>query len=517
MEYNNLITELNEERLDELLAYTPSFTAENVENIKKRCLQKKAIKRRTGRRTLLVAAIAVAIISLSGVALAVSTGFDFGSFYNSLFNNPDVEEKIDVSQTAVSNGLEITLVSAVVDRYQAYLTIEIRDLEGDRLSDSMLVVIEDAAGEVIHYIFTGPIIYNEAENKATIPLTVLYGVNIAELGEAYIFIDAIKLLKIRTGNDLLDFDLAGHAVDRVSTSLEVWHETNEKLGEAYVSGGWMGGLGFDGDIDTAIWGEGPERPVRPLEHGTMNLLIDGVDGVCISNIGIADGFLHVQFRSVAESAQERNKSYNFFNEQLCVIDGTGNVIDWYYCVTGYDHELMFDIGDRADFTDWRLALKSWATEIDEVIHGSWRIPFTVEKAMEHRTLIVYLNDDPVFSKLEVECSPVKFDIRMTGQGVFINERGESTRLVEGYDRDSGGRTSGIEIQREYANEIVEYYQSFELPYLTLEDGSIITLEPGNNMFDWLGGTVWCQTDYYDIETIRSITFCGVEYFFNGTA
>ena len=64
-----------------------------------------------------------------------------------------------------------------------------------------------------------------------------------------------------------------------------------------------------------------------------------------------------------------NKTYNFLNEQFCVIDGNGNVIDWYYCVTGYDHELMFNIGDNADFTGWKLALKSWSTVTDDVIHG----------------------------------------------------------------------------------------------------------------------------------------------------
>jgi hypothetical protein len=347
---HKLITELSEERLDELLAYTPSFTAENLANIKKRCMQKKASRRISGRRILLVAAIAAVAVALSGIALAASVSFDFGGFYNSLFNNPDVEEKIEVGQTAVSNGLEITLLTAVVDRYQAYFTIEIKDTEGNRLSDSISVVNEYPA-DWQQAIFTGPVTYNEAENKATLALTVLYGRNIAELGTAPF------------------------------------------------------------SIDTILLGRGDEL------------------------------------------------------------------------IT------------------------------DNNIQGSWRFEFAVGQAMGNRVLIVYPEDDPVFSKLEVKCSPVMFSINMTAHGAIVNENGEWTRQVEGYDEMTSSEKS--DIQDKYINEIMEYFLSFERPYLTLDDGSRIVLEVYSDTFDWLGGSAFCPTNYYDIETIRSITIFGEEYFFSG--
>jgi hypothetical protein len=503
---HSIITELSEDRLNELLAYTPSFTAENLENIKKRCLQNKAIRRKTGRRTLLAAAIAVAIISLSGIALAVSTGFDFGSFYNSLLNNPKVDEKIEVGQTIVSNGLEVTLLSAVVDRYQAYMTIEIKDLEGSRLTGSIRV-LNEAFSDGIHSIITGPVIFDEDENKATLALTLVYGRNIAELGTAAFSIDTVLTSVTREGNEFLDFDLAGYANDSESISLEEWHE-------AHQGGGWMGGLGWASDPDAASIWEEPIRPVRPLEHGTMNVPICGVDLTYISNVGIADGFLHVQFMSTIEDLHERNQNYNFLNEHLCLVDSNDNVIDWYYCVTGDDHELMFDISDNTDFTGWRLALKGGESVIDNVIRGEWRIPFTVEKAMENRILIVYPGDDSIFSMLEIKCSPVMFSANMAVHGAVISEDGEWIRPLEGYDEKTDPEK--INLQQEYINEITEYFLSFEPPYLTLNDGSRIILESINDSFDWLGGSVWCSTDYYDIETIQSITFCGEEYFFNGT-
>jgi len=503
---HNLITDLSEERLDELLAYTPGFTAENLDNIKKLCLQKKAIRHKASRRVLLAAAIAVAIISLSGIALAVSSGFDFGSFYNSLFNNPDVEEKLEIGQTAVSSGLEITLLSAVVDRYQAYVTIEIKDVESDRLSDSMSILNESFSSG-IHQIITGPVTYDESEKRATLPLTVLYGYNIAELGTADLFIDAIQSIKIRAEHEVLDFDLATYAKDSESISLEQWHEV-------HWGGGWMGGLGWARDPDAASIWEEPVRPVKPLKHGDMNVPIGGIDWVYISNAGIADGFFHVQFMYTKDAAQERTQRYGFFNEHLCLVDGNGNVIDWYYCVTGDDHELMFDIGDTTDFTGWKLALKGGENVIDDVIRGEWRIQFTVEKAMDNRILIVYPDNDPVFSKLEVKCSPVMFSVSVTAHGAIIDENGYWTRRVDGYDKKTDSEK--LDIQQKYINEITEYFLSFELPYLTLDDGTRIILEPRNDSFDWLGGSSWCSTNYYDIETIRSITFCGEEYLFTGT-
>jgi len=45
-------------------------------------------RRRPGKRILFAAAIVALIAAISGIALAISTGFDFGSFYNSLFSNP---------------------------------------------------------------------------------------------------------------------------------------------------------------------------------------------------------------------------------------------------------------------------------------------------------------------------------------------------------------------------------------------------------------------------------------------
>jgi len=499
---HKLITELSEEQLNELLAYTPGFSAENMENIKKRCLQKKESQHRTGRRVFLAAAIAAVIISLSGIALAVSTGFDFGSFYNSLFNNPGVEGMIEIGENTVSNGLEITLLSAFVDRYTAYLTIEIRDIESDRLSDTINIINESNG---IHHIITGPVTYNSSEKKATLALTVLYGYNIAELGTASLNIDAIQTVSVRAEHEILDFDLAAYALTSESISLEEWHEV-------HWGGGWMGGLGWIRDPDAASIWEEPVRPVRLLNHGNMNLPIGNIDWVHISNVGIADRFLHLQFMSAIEATQERSQGYSFLNEHLCLVDSNGNVIDWYYCVTGDVHELMFDIGNNTDFTGWRIALKGGESVVDDDIRGEWRLDFAVEQAMQNRILIAYPEGSQAFARLEVTCSPVRTAIQMTAQGAVIDEDGNWTRQVDGYDDKADSEK--LDIQSMFIDKIIEYYLSFDKPHLTLIDGSTVALEHPNDSFDWLGGSVWFQTDYFDIESLRSITFCGDEYYFS---
>ena len=154
------------------------------------------------------------------------------------------------------------------------------------------------------------------------------------------------------------------------------------------------------------------------------------------------------------------------------------------------------------------------TEDYTVISGSWVIRYTVEKAMQNRILIVYPKDSPVFSKLEIKCSPVMFSMRMTAHGVFIDENGFTTRqYIDGYYNMTSSEKS--DIQMEFANKYIDYYLSFDDPFLTLDDGSIIMLQRINDMFDAYGGSFWYPTNYYDVEKLYSLTFCGEEYFFNG--
>ena len=508
---NLLVTELGEKQLDELLAYTPGFTAKNLDNIKTQCLQKAAKKRKTGKRLLLLAIAAAVAFALSGVALAAYTGFDFGSFYNSLFNNPNVGERLEVGRTATSNGLEITLLSAVVDRHQAFLTIEIIDTEGSRLSDSISVVKENYA-DGIHAILTGPVIYSEAENKATIALTVLYNDNIAEKGAARLSIDAITTSIMRIGNKPLGFDIAANATDKESIPLQDWHDL---LGGG---GGYSTSVGYNRDAKGGTPTEIGEPEPRPIMPGGKNVVIDGFEWAVVSNAGVADGFLHIQIKFLYENERDMLSNKNIDKALFCIIDGEGNATGICYQANNSGYlDMMFEIGEETDLADLTLALWGDRLVTDTVIQGPWNVDFEVGQALDQRVLVAYPDEDPVFSKFEVTCSPVRFVVRMTANGVYTDENGYTQR--EGYEKDANYDRADAEsllaIQRELINELMGYFNSFETPYLTLEDGSMVALEPMENLFDMHGGEAWCRTDYYDIEAIRSVTLCGREYSFTG--
>ena len=120
------------------------------------------------KRLLLVAAVAAVVIALSGIVLATFTDYSFGRIFNSFFNNQAAEEyRIEGSQSVYASGLEISMLSAFVDNNNAYILIEIRDVEGNRLSDSVVALAENVEGlasEVVQY--------DEAENTVTMVLTL---------------------------------------------------------------------------------------------------------------------------------------------------------------------------------------------------------------------------------------------------------------------------------------------------------------------------------------------------------
>ena len=111
------------------------------------------------------------------------------------------------------------------------------------------------------------------------------------------------------------------------------------------------------------------------------------------------------------------------------------------------------------------------------------------------------------------CSPVKVAIEITAPDVVIDENNKVVKPVDGYDDKTDEEK--LDMQSVFISNIMGYYQSFDNPILTLDDGSVIVLERPESMFDYYGGSVWCSTNYFNIENLHSITFCGEEYFFDG--
>ena len=148
--------------------------------------QHKIAKKKRIRMAYSLSVAFVIFASISGLAFARFGNLDLGSIFNSFFNNSAVEHRIDVGHTASEGGLELTLLSVFSDSHRAYLMIELKDFEGKRLSDSMAVLSHNNSA-----IGVESVIFDDAENKATMILSMLLARGVNEGDVINFQIDAV--------------------------------------------------------------------------------------------------------------------------------------------------------------------------------------------------------------------------------------------------------------------------------------------------------------------------------------
>jgi len=470
----SIITKLDDKRIDELLMYTPGYTDENSNKIKNLFMQKTMKKRNPGKRIVLVAAVVAVFVTISGLALAVFTNYDLGRFFNSLFHNPAADEyKIESGQTINTGGLEITLLSAFSDNYNVYMMLEIKDTEAGRLSESMVAYAEN-----VENLFTNAVVYNEETNSVTMILNLFHytDVNIGDSIEIYI--DTILSNVLFVENQEVGFDISAHATNTETSTPEEWTSAVGEEGVGSDSWAW--------DDSTASG----DKPV-PLAIGNMDVPINGVDWAVVTNSGFLNGMLHIQVKHTDE--------YNaFFNRGFfSLIDKSGNTIHNSHSISaGRYEELLFDIGEDATLTDYKLAISGVFYEY--VIHGPWELSFTVTSELPLRSMTAFPIDSPYFAKIEVEVTPMKTVLVINPHGSSELDENEVTY-------------HNIQID---LNEMVNYVFGSDWTYLTLHDGSIVVLNPFDTIFDIDIGWASYQSEFFDIDELYSITFCGEEFVFN---
>ena len=470
----NLITEMDEKRLDELLTYAPDYSEQNSGNIWRLFLEKSAVKHRSGKRILLAAAIAAVAVALSGIALAVTIGFDFGGIFNSFFNNPSVENKIEVGRTVAANGLEITFVSTVFDGNMAYALVEIEDTEGDRLIEPIRVIGGNSDNSY-HLYNLGKTIFSDSGKKASLPLTMNF-IEPVNLGDTIeLNIDAVLSGVRYIESEALGFDIAAYATSSESITADEWSDA--------ASGGveMPGTAGFTGDSPPdGLSYRDDGMPVIPLlELDKMEVGIGGIDWAVITNAGVTDGRLHLQIRLT----DTYNMDYNY--GWLHLLDGEGNTIQSFHDVSMGDYrEMVFDVGD-ADLQTIRLAVTGY--HYDYVIPGPWSVSFVADQKMPKETVTFTPIDSPYFKTIELTYSSL-------ATSLWIPLKDEDDMEGSGYTRIVG-----------------DYISSFESPYLTLDDGSVVALGIQSMMVDPTIASADYRSEYFDISMLRSITFCGEEY------
>ena len=460
---HNIITELDEQRLDELMAYAPAYSEESTDTIKRLFLQKAAVKRKSvsGKRIFTRALIAAVLVAVSGIAVAAGMGVDFGRIYNSFFNNPAAEHKIEIGQSIENNGMEVALLSAFTDGNRAHALLELSDISGTRLSDSIRILSK----AYIYGISAGPVSYDEKTNTATLALTVTLNEPVSTGDRLSLPIDTILSGIKRIDAEPIAFDLAAHAKDSTGISQEEWNDA--------ASGGMNmpGTAGFTGDVE-------PNMVFLPPDKTALAL--DGIDWAVVTNIGVIDGYLHLQIKETDAFNSEYNRGYIF------LLDRDGNQIHSAFGskTNGYE-EMAFEVSD--DLSAYRLAVSG--EQIENVVQGPWNMSFVIESELPEKTVTVIPGSSPYFTGIDVTCSPISTSIWF-------------------YSEEATGDGAP-----EIIHAMSAYYRGFGVPYLTLKDGSVIPLEASGSIFDNAGGSADLESVYFDISKLKSITICGEEYFF----
>ena len=458
----------------------------NAENIPQPGFQYAAsTKSAIGKRIIFAAAVAAAVAALSGIALAAVLGFDFGRIYNSFFNNPAAEYRIEVGRTVTSDGLDITLLSAFTDGNQVYALVELIDTEGGRLSDSIRAVSDYFKHRSIH-VSTGAVVFDETENRALLTLALSLGRQVG-VGDHVVFhIDYVLSGIGHIDNELLDFDIAAHAINNETVSRDEWFEI---AGNAIRLSAYAG----DGGMSHAMGHPAPD--VALLMPGDMDAAIDGINWAVMSNAGVVDGMLHLQFK--------RTESYNWHYNSgyFILIDGAGNEVPSFFTAQIGDYEeLVYELENARDLAALSLAVSG--EQIGNYMLGPWEMSFTVDSEMPKKTLTVFPPDSPYLAKLEITCSPMTTSIRFATVNAALSENDTIEFTM-----------SPIEQMEAFTPGMIANIESFGQPYLTLDDGSIIYLEYKGGGYGFYDGAFDYASVYFDIDRLYSITFCGEVYLF----
>lgn len=461
---------------------------------------------------LALIAATVLLAALCGAAYATNI-FGLGRIFDSFFNNQAAENRIEVGQSVEHNGIEITLLSAFTDGDIVYALVEIRDIEGKRLSETVRV-LNNSFTYSYHILNMGGTEYNDEENRVTLTLTLPLKQPVS-IGEMFTLeIDEIVSGIMWVDSEVIDFDIASHVHSGETVYLDQWFEL-ASVGASEKTGVVMG-LNKDSELMK------------------LNEMSFDTGWEVISNIGIIDGLLHVQVRSAGANGLYYN--HGWFH----LLDGNGETLERVKeAGVGEYREMIFDVSAIDDLSNIKLAVSG--ERFDNIISGPWTISFIVNQELPKMSMTVVPQEStetgptavlsgnaeisvsvspsgsPYLTKLEIECSPMKTIIQMYSINSNIIELEDGTLMQIGFeDFANMSATEYDDIMSEYFRGFRAWFDVYEMPHLTLNDGSIVLLEYGDSgmTYDYYGGWAGYVSEYFNIAELYSITFCGEEYVFD---
>jgi len=458
-----LIADLSDEQLDELLAYVPAFSESSLDNIEARSLSMinskiEAPKKKLSTKKVAITFLAaVLLLALSTAVLAAVTDLDLGQIFNSFFRNPAAANVMDVGKTVAANGIEITVLQAFTDGNEVHALLEIKDLYRSRLGmgkEMRLMFDMNTLG----HAFT-PIVYNETSGTASIGININRHFMPIEVGD-YLSFSLESLMRTEfVLPTQIEFPLWLHATERDMISEEEW--INEAALRGLPDGGIAGSYGHF------------------LKLGELHEYLPGVDWAVLTNIGVYGNYLHVQTR--------RTDAWDPSVGNILLVDKYG-IAMWakYGAFVGDYREEVFYIDDIENLDELSLAFGG-GTVTTEVIHGPWNFYFPITARAERTSFTMQLQDSLHFRSVDVEISPMLTTIHL----------------------------SPIANEDVFLLGMIDYVSSFNMPFITLTDGSRVELFMRDSMFcSENGGSYFFSSLYFDILDLHSITILDVEYYLN---
>ena len=334
-----------------------------------------------------------------------------------------------VNKAVVYDGIELRVVSAVADEDSMVIIYTMRDLKGDRISESTSIydfslssaratgnfpVDFDEETKTKTFCMAGDNGEEMKGRKLTMSVTSFLGGSTMELYKTDI--SAYDLLREQSG-DLLG---SGFEVRHAPEDGYNWHWAgqNEKGAELREA--------FDQAQEALV-----------LPEGSMNLAIPGVDWVTVTNIGYQDGWLHVR-AEYDEEKSEINHGY------ICLTDPEGNQLDNAVLRTPFSEngeEFIISAGGAEELKG--VYLTGFFTNYGSLYTGEWEATFKV-KGVETKSFACTVETDSVMID-KIVLSPLGVTVYGNGdldyEPILVHMKDGTEIISEGFGR-SGDEETG---------------------------------------------------------------------------
>jgi hypothetical protein len=390
----------------------PRFRRENMRNIQKGFHDRlesdaeytpmaPALRRRLGRRIIVAPAAAAAVVfALTLVAFA--TGFDPIAAWQGLFEK---ETSIDVGAQTVSGGISMDVQNLYTDGEHAVVKMTLRDTQGDRLSDSIMIDSKDTSD---YFAYVETVSYDAETGEATCIVKLDFNRQYGRdeiLGFAVdsIIVDASHTTEYQP----FDFDLYSAAASSgllPTASAEAWvasAKANPVPGIQDTEHALLRG----GNLVYAYASSDKFPNLLPLDASAQGEKL--CHWLSIIGIGYEYGILHVQLRY----DDLFGLNYQYITNAPALVDSEGNIIEHSdeLLNCGYQ-ELLFNVGDIENLKV--LALAWTGSYAENVFNGNWSFDIGLDSVGDHISGVAELSDHPDYTGISYTLSSMYLETKV---------------------------------------------------------------------------------------------------------